>query len=138
MMSRPSAEHYRHAQIEGAVMNADPHRLVSLLLTGACDRIRLAGACLARGDHARKGKAIGEACAIVGHLSGSLDHEAGGEVAANLASLYDYVSRRLTEANLHNDGTALEESLDLLGEVGAAWEAIAPAREATVADGAQA
>lgn len=138
MMSRPSAEHYRQAQIEGAVMDADPHRLVALLLSGACDRIRLAGACLARGDQARKGKAIGEACAIVGHLSGSLDHEAGGEVAANLASLYDYVSRRLTEANLHNDGAALEESLGLLGEIGSAWDAIAPAHEAAAADGARA
>ena len=128
MMSRPSAEHYRQAQIEGAVMDADPHRLVALLLSGACDRIRLAGACLARGDQARKGKAIGEACAIVGHLNGSLDHEAGGEVAANLASLYDYVARRLTEANLHNDGAALDESLGLLAEINSAWDAIAPAR----------
>lgn len=138
MMSRPSAEHYRKAQIEGAVMEADPHRLVALLLSGACDRIRLAGASLARGDQARKGKAIGEACAIVGHLNGSLDHEAGGEVAANLSSLYDYVVRRLTEANLHNDGAALDESLGLLSEINSAWDAIAPARGVPAAPGATA
>lgn len=135
MMSRPSAAHYRQAQIEGAVMDADPHRLVALLLSGACDRIRLAGASLARGDQARKGKAIGEACAIVGHLNGSLDHEAGGEVAANLSALYDYVARRLTEANLHNDGAALDESLGLLSEVNSAWDAIAPARGMPAAPG---
>lgn len=134
MMSRPSADHYRQAQVEGAVMEADPHRLVALLLSGACERIRLAEACLARGDQARKGKAIGEACAIVGHLNGSLDHEAGGEVAGNLSALYDYVARRLTEANLHNDGEALGESLGLLTEVGSAWDAIAPGYRA---DGAQ-
>jgi len=138
MMSRPSAEQYRQAQVEGAVMEADPHRLVALLLSGACERIRLAEACLARGDQARKGKAIGEACAIVGHLNGSLDHEAGGEVAANLSSLYDYVARRLTEANLHNDGGALVESLGLLGEVGSAWDAIAPGYRDSGARGASA
>src|SRR5690554_6899443 len=138
MMSRPSAEHYRHAQIEGAVMEADPHRLVALLLSGACERIRLAEGCLARGDQARKGKAIGEACAIVGHLNGSLDLEAGGEVAANLAALYDYVARRLTEANLHNDGEALGESLGLLNEIVLAWDAIAPGRPAQGVQGASA
>jgi len=126
MMQRHYAQQYRQSQLEGAVMDADPHKLVALLLSGACERIRLAEACMERGDPARKGKAIGEACAIVGHLSGSLDHEAGGEIAANLSSLYDYVLRRLTEANLNNDPEALRESLALLGEIDAAWTAIRP------------
>ena len=72
----------------------------------------------------RKGKAIGEACAIVGHLNGSLDHEAGGEIASNLSALYEYVIQRLTEANLHNDEAGLVESLTLLGEIDSAWNAI--------------
>ncbi|QCO67694.1 flagellar export chaperone FliS [Luteimonas yindakuii] len=127
MMSRNYAQQYRQSQLEGAVMDADPHKLVALLLSGACERIRLAEACLERGDPARKGKAIGEACAIVGHLNGSLDHEAGGEVASNLSSLYDYVLRRLTEANLDNDVEALRECLSLLGEIETAWNAIRPA-----------
>lgn len=127
MISRARADQYRRTQVETAVMEADPHRLVAMLLAGACDRIRLAEACLERNDQARKGKAIGEACAIVGHLNGSLDHEAGGEIAGNLSALYDYVARRLTEANLHNSGEALRESLGLLSEIGSAWNAIAPA-----------
>lgn len=127
MTPRHYAQQYRQSQLEGAVMDADPHKLVALLLSGACERIRLAEACLEQGDQARKGKAIGEACAIVGHLSGSLDHEAGGEIAGNLSSLYDYLLRRLTEANLHNDAGALRESLELLGEIDAAWTAIRPA-----------
>ncbi|HET6397063.1 MAG TPA: flagellar export chaperone FliS [Pseudoxanthomonas sp.] len=122
--SRRYAEQYRKLEVSGSVMDADPHRLVALLLSGACERIRLAQACLARGDLARKGKAIGEACAIIGHLNGSLDHEAGGELAANLSSLYDYLVQRLTEANLHNDNAALDEALGLLGEIDSAWNAI--------------
>lgn len=133
MMSKTYAAQYRQTQVESTVMEADPHRLVALLLSGACDRIALAEACLARGDQARKGKAIGEACAIVGHLNGSLDHEAGGEIAGNLAALYDYVVRRLTEANLQNNGEALGEALSLLGEIRSAWDAIAPAAAAGAA-----
>ncbi len=50
--------------------------------------------------------------------------EAGGEIAGNLSALYDYVMHRLTEANLHNDPEALRESLELLGEIDSAWNAI--------------
>jgi len=122
--SRQYAEQYRKVGVSTSVTDADPHKLVALLFAGACQRIRLAQACMAQGDHARKGKAIGEACAIVGHLNGSLDHEAGGEIAGNLSSLYDYVMQRLTEANLHNDENGLVESLALLGEIDSAWNAI--------------
>lgn len=122
--SRQYAEQYRKVGVSSAVNDADPHKLVAMLLSGACERIRLAEACLERNDQARKGKAIGEACAIVGHLNGSLDHEAGGEIAGNLSALYEYVMQRLTEANLHNDATALQESLQLLSEIDSAWNAI--------------
>ena len=124
MSAQSYAAQYRNTGISSAVMEADPHRLVALLLAGACERIRLAEACMEHGDLARKGKAIGEVCAIIGHLNGSLDHEAGGEVASNLSALYDYIVRRLTEANLHNDRAALDESLQLLGEIDGAWNAI--------------
>jgi flagellar secretion chaperone FliS len=124
------AAQYRNTGLNSAVMDADPHRLVSLLFAGACERIRLAEACVARGEQARKGKAIGEACAILGHLNGSLDHEAGGEIAASLSSLYDYLQARLTEANLNNDESALREALELLGEIESAWNAIPAAQRA--------
>ena len=118
------AAQYRNTGLSSAVMEADPHRLVALLLAGACERLRLADACVMRGDLARQGKAIGEVSAIIGHLNGSLDHEAGGEIAGSLSALYDYVQTRLIEANLHNDPAALRESLDLLGEIESAWNAI--------------
>lgn len=122
--NRQYAEQYRKIGVSTSVTEADPHKLVALLLAGACQRIRLAQACLVQGDQARKGKAIGEACAIIGHLNGSLDHQAGGEIASNLSSLYAYLMQRLTEANLHNDEPALAESLELLGEIHSAWDAI--------------
>lgn len=128
------AAQYRQTGLSSAVMDADPHRLVALLLAGACDRIRLAEACIAHGELARKGKAIGEACAIVGHLNGSLDHEAGGRIAGSLASLYDYLQTRLTEANLGNDAGALRESLELLTEIASAWNAIPPEQRQLPAD----
>ena len=122
--NRQFAEQYRKVGVTTSVVDADPHKLVALLLAGACERIRTAEASLQQNDQARKGKAIGEACAIVGHLNGSLDHEAGGEIAGNLSALYDFVIMRLTEGNLHNDPTALKEALGLMVEIDSAWNAL--------------
>ena len=129
--SRNYAEQYRKVGVSTKVVDADPHKLVALLFEGANERIRRAEAFLAQGDQAMKGKSIGEACAIIGHLNGSLDHEAGGEIASSLSALYDYVQTRLIEANLHNDASALRESLELLGEIESAWNAI-PAEQRQV------
>jgi len=128
--SRQFAEQYRKVGVSSSATEANPHKLVAMLLNGACERVRRAEAALAAGDQPRKGRAIGEACAIVGHLNGSLDHEAGGDIAGNLSALYDYIMQRLTEANLHNDPGALQETLQLLTEIEAAWNAI-PADQRT-------
>jgi len=122
--NRQFAEEYRKVGVTTSVVDADPHKLVALLLAGACERMRIAESAMQRNDPARKGKAIGEACAIIGHLDGSLDHEAGGEIAGNLSALYEYVITRLTEANLNNDPVPLQECLRLIGEIDSAWNAI--------------
>ena len=59
-------------------------------------------------------------------LKASLDKSAGGELAQNLSSLYDYMSQRLLIANLKNDVAALDEVSNLLTELKGAWEAIRP------------
>jgi len=122
--SRNHAEQYRKVGVSTRVVDADPHKLVAMLFEGANERMRRAEAFLAQGNQAMKGKVIGEACAIIGHLNGSLDHEAGGEIAGNLSALYDFVIQRLTEANLNNDAEALRESLAVMSEIESAWNAI--------------
>lgn len=117
---------YRSTGLEGSVIDASPHRLIGLLLTGARERIGLALAAMGEGRIAAKGEAIGRACAIIDSLRGSLDHTAGGDVAGSLEALYDYATRRLVEGNASNDPGALSEVDGLLAEVQAAWAAIPP------------
>jgi len=117
-------EHYRRTGLEARVSEANPQQLINLLLEGACQRIALAQACLERGEIARKGKAIGSACAIIAHLNECLDHAAGGEIATRLSDLYDWLLRHLTEANANNDASALQDALEILGGIQSAWAAI--------------
>jgi flagellar protein FliS len=67
---------------------------------------------------------IGGAMSIVSALRGCLDVAAGGQVAANLESLYTYMNRRLLDASARNERAAIDEVLDLLREVATAWEAM--------------
>ena len=119
------ANQYRQTGVSSAVLDADPHRLISLMLAGARERARLAEACLHRGDLARKAQAISDASAIIGGLNGALDLEAGGEIAGGLQALYDYAQRRLVEANAANEPGPLREVDQLLGEIETAWNAMA-------------
>ncbi|WP_256644833.1 flagellar export chaperone FliS [Thermomonas paludicola] len=126
MNARASAQHYRQTSVSSAVLDASPHRLVALMLAGLRERLKLASACMEIGDIPRKGQAIGEASMIIGQLDGSLDHKAGGDIAAGLAALYNYAQRRLLEANLQNDLAKLQEVDGLVADIESAWLAIAP------------
>ena len=129
--ARSTAQQYRQTGLASAVLDADPHRLVALMLAGARERARLAIACLERGDVPRKAQAITDASAIIGGLNGALNLEAGGEIADGLHSLYDYAQRRLLDANARNDAAPLLEVDGLLGDIESAWTAIAPASSTT-------
>lgn len=127
MNTRNPAAAYRTTAVETRVHEADPHKLIELMLEGAIQRLRTAEVCTASGDIARKAKAASEAGAIVDSLSGCLDLAQGGEIAERLASLYDYASRRIVTANSANDAAGFGEVAALLDDVFSAWKAIRPA-----------
>jgi len=128
MNARYSAQQYRQTAVSSAVLDANPHRLVGLMLAGVRERLKLATACIELGDMARKGQAISEASRIIAELDGSLDHTAGGDIADGLAALYDYSQRRLAEGNLHNDVAAVQEVDGLFADIEGAWQDIDPER----------
>ena len=125
--SRSATSAYRQVGVETGVSTASAHQLVAMLLDGFFDAVAQARGALQAGRIEDKGRAIGRAVRIVEEgLRAGLNLRDGGEIAANLERLYGYVTRRLTEANLHNDAAALEECAQLIEPVRAAWQAIAP------------
>lgn len=116
---------YSNTGMETSVHEADPHKLILLLFEGATLTVSSAIGHMARNEIARKGRTISHSIAIIDKgLNASLDMNTGGELAQNLSALYDYMTRRLLHANLHDDPEALKEVLGLLGELKGAWEAI--------------
>ena len=110
---------------------ADPHRLVVLLFEGALAAIGAARAAIQQNNIRVKGESISKAIDIISNgLKASLDAEKGGDLAARLESLYDYMVLRLLQANLKSDDKALEEVSGLIGELLSAWREISPAKVA--------
>ena len=93
-----------------------------MLMQGALDRVATARGGIERDEIELKNSAINLAVSIIGGLRDSLDFEEGSEIAANLDSLYEYMIRRLTEANMQNDVERLDEVTSLMKEIKSAWD----------------
>ena len=127
MYSKTGIQAYAQVGVESAVMSASPHQLVVLLFDGALSAMKKATILMEQGDIPGKGQALSKAINIINNgLRAGLNHEAGGEIAGNLDDLYEYMTRRLLQANLNNDLAAIEEVERLLTNIADAWKEIGP------------
>ncbi len=121
------ASTYRQVGVQTGVGGASPHQLVLMLYDGYNESVNDARMAMQTGQIEAKGKAIGRALRIVDEgLKASLDLKAGGAMAENMMSVYAYVLRRLSEANLSNDSQLLDECLRVMEPLRSAWVAIRP------------
>jgi flagellar protein FliS len=124
--SPKGANAYAKVGVETGVTSASPHKLIVMLYDGALVAVSSALHNMKSGNIAEKGKYISKAILIIDSgLRASLNKDAGGEIALNLDSLYEYMSTRLLQANLNNQPELLEEVYGLLLELKKAWDAIA-------------
>lgn len=127
MYNTSGVQSYQNIGVESAVMNASPHQLIVMLFDGAHSALIRARLFLDAGHLAEKGQALSKAINIIDNgLKAALNVEAGGELSINLASLYEYMVRRLLIANLHNDVEAIVEVENLLNNIADAWKQIGP------------
>lgn len=124
MQNSAAMNQYKQVGTKVAIDVADPHHLIQMLLDGALERINSAKYHMVQQNIAKKGEDISKAISIIDGLITSLDVAQGGELAQNLLSLYDYMQRKLIEANLSNTKAQLDEVAGLLNEIKAGWSAI--------------
>jgi flagellar protein FliS len=123
------------AYLETRVLSADPMELVRMLYQAAIEAVRHARRCLEAGDIAERSYCINKAYAIVAELQSSLNHERGGDLAARLDGIYEYLRRKLVEANFKQSDACLAEVSSLLSNLFEGWDGAAkslkPAADAT-------
>ncbi|RMG28668.1 MAG: flagellar export chaperone FliS [Gammaproteobacteria bacterium] len=130
MNPRAALDQYRRASLQARVEQANAHQLIQMLMAGALEKIRLARRFMQEGKVAAKGEHISWAISILSGLQTSLDHERGGEIAANLDALYTYLQEILLQANLRNAPELLDEADRLLSTIKEAWDGIADQAQA--------
>ncbi|HHI93307.1 MAG TPA: flagellar export chaperone FliS [Gammaproteobacteria bacterium] len=118
---------YQTVQIDAAVLGASPHELIGKLLARAMEAIAEAKEQIQTKDISGKSQNIKIATSIISDgLRSSLNMEAGGEIAANLDGLYDYMLRQLMKAHAENNTAILDEIVTLLQEIKSGWDGIKP------------
>ncbi|OQY09034.1 MAG: flagellar export chaperone FliS [Marinitoga sp. 4572_148] len=108
--------------VENMVKTASPAKLVELLYLNSIERLNRAINMINNKKIAEAHNQIVRVEDIIMELNLSLDMEKGGEISKNLRALYNYMYRRLLEANLKKDTTILEEVKSLLNTLLEAWK----------------
>jgi flagellar protein FliS len=120
-MTKDAALHYQTQQ----VMTASPAQLVTMLFDRAMRALKDAMRAIEAGEIEQRYHHNSKAIDIISHLWNTLDMERGGEIAQNLAQLYEFMIRRLGNVDLHNDPKPAQEVIALMEPLADSWRQLA-------------
>lgn len=107
--------------LRSKVLTASPEELRLMLYDGAIKFCRQAGDAIGKGDWETMHNALIRGQKIVLEFNTSLKHELAPELCDKMAALYNYIYRRLVDANLERDVAAVNESIGLLEYERESW-----------------
>lgn len=105
-----------------SVATASPGELTLMLYEGCLKFIRIAKASIAEGKLEAKNTNLVKAQNIMRELMVTLNKDV--EIAEGMMQMYDYIHRRLVEANINNDADVLEEVEGYVTEFRDTWKEV--------------
>jgi len=137
-MSQRALNAYATTERETAVSSARPVDLVVLVFQRVIDHLRHGQTVMQQqGDSSAP---LTKALQLINAgLQACLDRQQGGDIADNLARLYDWASREIMLARIKQDSDRIASVIEVLGTVAEAWLELAAqgASPAPLADSAQ-
>ncbi len=106
------------------VNTANRGKVVVMLFTAAITFLGKAKLHMAKKDYLNKGKFINKAQEVVDELNYSLDLEKGKEIAQNLRSIYIFLGKYLSQANIKSSPDMLDKAIHILDRLKSAFEEI--------------
>ncbi|EFH7842448.1 flagellar export chaperone FliS [Escherichia coli] len=123
MYSAKGTQAYAQIGVESAVMSASQQQLVTMLFDGVLSALVRARLFMQDNNQEGKGVSLSKAISIIDNgLRIGLDEESQDELTQNLIALYSYMIRRLLQANLRNDVSAVEEVETLMRNLADVWK----------------
>lgn len=99
-------------------------KIVVMLYGGAITFLHKAKTHMEKKDYVNKGKFIIKAQNVIDELNFSLDMENGKEIAKNLRSIYMFLNRYLSQANIKCNVEMIDRSIHILERLRSAFEEI--------------
>lgn len=117
-MVRNAAQAYGARKVE----TASPAELTLMLYEGAIKFCNIAMGAIENKDYEKANLNIQKARNIIVELQSTLDHKY--KVAEDFDIIYDYIFRKLVDANMKKDSEVLEEALNQIRDMRDAWKEI--------------
>lgn len=115
---------YKKGSLKQDLSTADPHKITLMLMQGALEKMAMAKGSIERKEYESKALHLSKATSILVNLRDTIDLELKSEVGENLYALYDYMVRRLTDANIQNSLKIMDEVINLMLPIKNAWAEI--------------
>jgi len=122
-MAHLSINKYRQVSVNN-VQEMTPYEQVNLIFVNIIGKLAAAKGSIERKEIEKKGNNISVCISLIGALQDALNMDDGGEISANLASLYEYCQYKLVNANVNNDIEGLIEVSTIIKNIKEGWEAI--------------
>ena len=124
MNSLAALSQYGKIKDDTQTMYASPHQLMLMLFDGALEAMSLTIAAIQNKNFELRSKQNTRSITIINGMRECLDMEAGGELADNLYSLYQYMTQELFRASFKNDAETIRNIQTMLKDIRGSWEKI--------------
>lgn len=111
-----------NAYQRNAIMTASPAELTLMLYEGAIKFCNIGIVAIEKKQYEKAHVNIKKAQAIISELRITLDHKY--PVWEDFDRVYDYISRRLIEGNIHKDIEIIEDALKYIREMRDTWKEV--------------
>ena len=110
---------------------ADSKEMILHLYEAALSHLRDAVSLINSPDTQLGSFKAGKTLKIVNLLRGTLDFGRGGEIAVNLASLYDYLRDIINQGIISKDASKFEEAISLMSTLFEGWKPVLKRQDTT-------
>ena len=116
--------HYGQIKNDTQTTYASPHQLMLMLFDGAIEAMSITIGAIQNNNLELRSKQSTRSITIINGMRECLDMETGGELADNLYSLYQYMTKELFKASYKNDAETIQNIQTMLKDIRGSWEKI--------------
>ena len=124
MNSLAALSQYGKIKDDTQTMYASPHQLMLPLFDGAIEAMSITIGAIQNNNLELRSRQSTRSITIINGMRECLDMETGGELANNLYSLYEYMTKELFRASFKNDADTVQNIQTMLKDIRGSWEKI--------------